>query len=377
MTVEHEKFLLAQQVAKMAAQMEAFRSGSSMPNELSPPPESDLLDHDNLIKQELLDEYPFALPTPQTSFGAPSTSFSSPTTATYSGSSTPATISLGFDDLTATPDMTQHPAAMLCDLQCQSAEACQAPIQPTIRLTAATPSSLTTPPCPTLTLTISSELMYPSRMISISSTMVSAPPPSMITSKPLASPSTRWLISTPAKPIPPPKQNNAPIAQKTSPATATSTPTTTLSRNPIPRHRLLRRLLLSSPSLARPPRAATGRALRPKTASIMMVGNGVLEKVIRRVVRRGGKAGPGVNARLLQSIGARDGRTPLFIRGLTEDRRFKMTGVPGQKLTGLGNNVSLVRRPKRSRSMLNESETLHPQTSSSLADISFNSKVSS
>lgn len=125
MKVEHEKFLLGQQVAKLAAQMKAFQRGKSMPHvQLSPPLEPDLLEHDQIIKQEL-DENPFALPTPQQSLYATSTSYSSPSTATYSSSSTPATIDLGVDDLTASPDMTQHPAAMLCDLPCQSQEITQ------------------------------------------------------------------------------------------------------------------------------------------------------------------------------------------------------------------------------------------------------------
>ncbi|KAK4691053.1 transcriptional activator HAC1, partial [Lecanoromycetidae sp. Uapishka_2] len=109
--VEHEKFLLGQKVAKLSAQMEAYQRGESAPHiQLSPPLEPDLLEHDQ-IKQEL-DENPFSLPTPQLSLYATSTSYSSPSTATYSSSSTPATINLSVDDLTASPDMTQHPAAM-------------------------------------------------------------------------------------------------------------------------------------------------------------------------------------------------------------------------------------------------------------------------
>ncbi|KAF6221700.1 hypothetical protein HO133_001668 [Letharia lupina] len=113
MTVEHEKFLLTQQVAKLAAQMEAIKRGcSATPRVDSPPLEPDLLTREQFIKQELLDDYPYNLPTPQHSHGAPSTSYSSPSTATYSESSTPATMGLDLDALTATPDMTQHPAAM-------------------------------------------------------------------------------------------------------------------------------------------------------------------------------------------------------------------------------------------------------------------------
>lgn len=111
MTVEHEKFLLAQQVARMAAQIQAIKRGSSATPHLdSPPLGPDLLTREQFIKQELLDDYPYNLPTPQDSHGAPSASYSPPSTATNSESSTPATLSLGLDALTATPDMTQHPA---------------------------------------------------------------------------------------------------------------------------------------------------------------------------------------------------------------------------------------------------------------------------
>jgi len=339
MTVEHEKFLLAQQVAKMTAQMEAVRSGSLAPKELSPPPESDLIHHDNLIKQEILEEYPFALPTPQTSFGAPSTTFSSPTTATYSGYSTPATISLGFDALIATPYMTQHPAAMLCDLQCQSAEAYQAPIQPTTRQPAVTPSSLTTLLYLTLISTVCSELMYPLRMIFISLKMGSALRPLMITSTPLASASIRWLISTPANPAPLTKRANTPIAKKTSPTTTISTPMITLSQTSNLLHILLQHLLLSSPSLARPDRAATGRALRPKTASMMMSGNGVLGRVVHRVARYGDKAGFEVEGCLISLAGARNGRMTSSRILLQQGRRLNFAGVLGPKLKRFGNHV--------------------------------------
>ncbi|MCJ1453759.1 hypothetical protein MMC28_004108 [Mycoblastus sanguinarius] len=112
--VEHEKFQLTQQIAKMASEMEVFKHGSSVSASTTSSPQQgpSLSQHDQLIKQEL-DDYPFALPTPQQSLGAPSVkSFSSPSTATYSVSSTPASIGLGLEALTASPDMTQHPAAM-------------------------------------------------------------------------------------------------------------------------------------------------------------------------------------------------------------------------------------------------------------------------
>ncbi|KAL9124041.1 MAG: hypothetical protein Q9217_006590 [Psora testacea] len=113
MAAEHEKFILTQQVAKMSAQMKALRQGSS-PSSADPSPslKPQIFDSEK-IKQEI-DDYPLALPTPQT--------ITSPSTVTYSQSQSPAQPSLSHDDdsLTASPDMTQHPAAMLCDLQCHT-----------------------------------------------------------------------------------------------------------------------------------------------------------------------------------------------------------------------------------------------------------------
>ena len=297
MTVEHEKFILAQQVAKMAAQIEVLRKGSSSTPEIhSPPLEPDILTHEQLIKQEL-DDYPYTLPTPRISHAAPSTSLSSPSTATYSELSSPATISLGLDGLTTSVDMTQHPAAMLCDLQCQSAEARQATTQLTTRHAAATQLYTANLLCLTLISAVYSQLMRPLRTIFTSLRTGSPLPPSM-TKTPMALPLIRWLISTPANLLPTRPTTTKmttpkPIIitpTKVSPARAMFTPETIRSRAPILRLRLLRRLLLSSPSLARPLRAATGRALRLKAGG-MASGNGAQEPGIRRVARHGDKAG--------------------------------------------------------------------------------------
>ncbi len=327
MKVEHEKFLLAQTVAKLAAQMKAFQRGDSTPHvQLSPPLEPDLLEHDQIMKQEL-DENPFHLPTPQQSLYASSASFSPQSTATYSSSSTPATINLGVDELTASPDMTQHPAAMLCDLQCQSAEACQPSTQPTTRPEAAkwTPSSSATNRivCLMLTLAVYSQLMLPLRMIFIFLKMSSPLPPSMMTSMPMALPLTRWLISTPTNLLPTPTTSRTTpnSTTKTSHTTATSTLRDTPLRASILRLRLLRRLLLSSPSLARPLRAATGRALRAKTASI--TGRRVaLERGIRSVARRyGEKAGLGNGVRRIRLGAGFEERRKCSTRRLRDGRR--------------------------------------------------------
>lgn len=298
MTVEHEKWLLRQQVAKMTAQMEAIKRGSSTPDVSTPPLEPDLLEHDQIIKKEF-DEYQFALPTPRSSLRASSASFSSPSTATYSGSSTPATISLGLDHLTASPDMTQHPAAMLCDLQCQSREACHVSTRPTIRHAAAIQLYTANLLCLTLISQVYLQLMRPLKMIFTSLRTGSPLPRGMMTSMPMALPLIRWLISTPANLLPHPTQSTrtthtttTTTTIPTSPTTATSTLPTTPSQTPILRLRMLRRLLLSSPSLARPLRAATGQASRLKTGSTTSGRNGVSRSRIQSIVRRHGeKAG--------------------------------------------------------------------------------------
>ena len=292
MTVEHEKWLLRQQVAKMTAQMEAIKRGSSTPDVTTLPLEPDLLEHDQIIKKEF-DDYHFALPTPQHSIRASSTSFSSPSTATYSESSTPATISLGLDALTASPDMTQHPAAMLCDLQCQSKEACHASIRPTIRHAAAIQLYTAHLLCLKLISQVYLQLMRPLKKIFISLKTGSPLTTEMTTSMPMALPLIRWLISTPANllphPIPAQPTRRPPTMRtttKTSPTTATSTLPATPSQTPILRLRMLARLLLSSPSLARPFMAATGRASRLKTGSTTSSRNGVLRMRIQSVLRR-------------------------------------------------------------------------------------------
>ena len=308
MAVEHEKFLLAQKLAKMTAQLESIKRGSSGTSRPTSPPlgalpdsapiRLDLRGPEQYIKQELLDEYPYDLPTPQNSYAAPSSNYSSPSSGTCSSSSTPATVSLGLDALTTSSDMTQHPAAMLCDLQCQSKKARQTATRPTTPRAAATPSSSASLLSLMLISVIYSQLMHPLRMIFITLRTGSPLPPSMMTT-PMVLPLIRWLISTPANLLPPspttglttPKPPRTPTTtMKTSPAKAPSSPEATRSRVPILRLRLLRRLLLSSPSLARPLRAATGRASRLKTGS-MTSGTGARGLSDRRVARGGDQAG--------------------------------------------------------------------------------------
>jgi transcriptional activator HAC1 len=140
-------------------------------------------------------------------------------------------------------DMTQHPAAMLCDLQCQSEE--QRPW-----MNSRTPT----------TLAISQILVMTTflNMISATTSTILSPLSQIITSLRTGSslsPTTSiltliiWLVTTTA-------------ALTTSTLMTFSTTTTSLRRRLSLRIRLLRRLLACSPNLARPLMDATVVAMR-------------------------------------------------------------------------------------------------------------------
>ena len=311
MAVEHEKFLLAQKVAKMAAQMKIFRKESGAP---SPEPTSPVLeqfDHQK-IKQELDNEYSL-VPTPELSYSG--ASFASPSTMTYSPSQSPPTAGLGLDDssLTTSPDMTQHPAAMLCDLQCQSGEAsCQAssnqPMTPATPPTTAIPLYSAQMVSLILISAVYSQLIVPLETIFISLKMGSplAIPSTTMSTARTTSPSAamvlhliRWLISTPATLTPTPTTTTPQITLTISKPTtkATTTLMAACSRTPILRSQMLRRLLLSSPSLARPLRAATGRTLRLKTSKLRGSRDGVPRNGRHRGLARSGSVKAGLSDR--------------------------------------------------------------------------------
>lgn len=273
LAVEHEKFQLAQQVAKMAAKLSAFNSKNRRMGSITASPTPSCAASPSLgaelcqpgIKQEL-DDYPLALPTPQNSIDQSTSSFSSPSSSTYSRSPSPSQGELGLGAVATSTDMTQHPAAMLCGLQCQSEEAWPASIPLTTRnevrrLQQMIGSHLL---CLTLISAVYSHLLHPLRLIFIS-LRTGSPLPSKITPRttPMLFLLIRWLISTPAN------LSTMPSTTTTITKAPTSRPTTShpsLVRRPTFRIRLLRRLLLCSPALARPLKGATGRAMRPKTS---------------------------------------------------------------------------------------------------------------
>jgi len=135
-------------------------------------------------------------------------------------------------------DMTQHPAAMLCDLQCQSEE--QRPWTDSMRI-----SHLL---AMTFLITVSSEVILTT--LSPLSQIIS----SLRTGSPLSSTSSIltliiWLVTTTA-------------TLTTSPSMISSTTTTSPRPRFSLRISLLRRLLTCSPNLARPLMDATMEAMR-------------------------------------------------------------------------------------------------------------------
>lgn len=272
MAVEHEKFLLAQQVNQLTAEMYAA-TGRKPPSLIATAPglctPAPSLRADSLSQQSIkleLDDPSFALPTPQKSIDV--SLFSSPSPSSGSLSPSPSDIGSGLGALDPPSDMTQHPAAMLCGLQCQSEAAWAAPCPRTIR-----PYRWRATSAPFLCLTLASliysRLLPPLHLI-FRSLRTGSPLPSGIS--PRATPMIflliNWLISTPANLIP---ATTTSSSTTTTPATRphpSITPSAPLpsARRPIFRLRLLRRLLFCSPALARPLKDATSEAMRTGTS---------------------------------------------------------------------------------------------------------------
>ncbi|KAJ5130201.1 uncharacterized protein N7515_006240 [Penicillium bovifimosum] len=214
--METENNRLSQQVAKLSAEVRGSRSVT--PKASSPAIESPTLTP-TLFKQEG-DELPMErIP------------FPTPSVTDYSPTLKPST-------LAEASDVTQHPAAVLCDLQCPSPASKEQE--------ALYPSST----FPNLKLAMTLQLLFLTMTSAACSTVIH--PLSQIllslkTGLPLTFsteeiyqhfPLILWLISTP------------------------SLSSSKASNRPVFRMRLLTRLLACSPALARPLRDATGRALQ-------------------------------------------------------------------------------------------------------------------
>ncbi len=150
-------------------------------------------------------------------------------------------------------DMTQHPAEVLCDLQCQSEE--QRPWIMTSLPTSMATNNQSTETISAMTLTLllisatTSTILHPLWQIlnSLRTASSLSPTPSLLTS-------IIWLITTPT-----------PLSTPST-STTSSTPTPNPHLLPSPRFslrlNLLRRLLACSPQLARPLMDATMAVLR-------------------------------------------------------------------------------------------------------------------
>ncbi|KAL4911763.1 hypothetical protein BDW62DRAFT_196262 [Aspergillus aurantiobrunneus] len=218
--MEAENNRLNQQVAQLSAEVRG--SGHSTPRASSPASVSPTLTP-TLFKQEgdeiPLDRIPF--PTPSVTDYSPTLKPSS---------------------LAESSDLTQHPAAMLCDLQCQSADSKEMEV----------PSRFSTSePALNTSLQMTVQLLFLTMTSTAYSTVIH-PLSQILRSLKTGSPLTfstqeiyqhshliLWLILTPSL----------------SPSKTSSNPTAF-------RIRLLARLLACNPALARPLRDATGRALQ-------------------------------------------------------------------------------------------------------------------
>ena len=233
------------------------------------------------IKQEM-PESAFAIHTPQSARSpAPSRASICPSTlASRSPSPSPSEEMYG-EALTL--DLTQHPAAVLCDLQCRSTEAAAAPALPPAPRTTDAPTAGAAPsrtaPSPTPVLATRLRLLLTAHSAACSQVLapLSRISASLRTGSPLPAMSCTavtplllrlmlWSTSTPS---------SASLTRTASPSTATTSTTAPTSTSmPAPweprprtfRPSLLRCLLSSSPALARPLRDATARALLTETS---------------------------------------------------------------------------------------------------------------
>ncbi|GFF50100.1 isoform U of transcriptional activator hacA [Aspergillus udagawae] len=218
--MEAENNRLSQQLAQLTAEVRGSRT--STPKPASPATASPTLTP-TLFKQEG-DE----LPLERIPFPTPSITDYSPT--------------LKPSSLAESSDVTQHPAAVLCDLQCQLADSKD--------LEVLSPS-LTSALALNMKLQMTLQLLFLTMTSAAYSTVIH-PLSQILRSLKTGSPLTfstqeiyqhfhliLWLISTPSL----------------SPSKASSRPT-------VFRMRLLTRLLACNPALARPLRDATGRALQ-------------------------------------------------------------------------------------------------------------------
>ncbi|EGE05124.1 bZIP transcription factor HacA [Trichophyton equinum CBS 127.97] len=356
--MEAENNRLSQQVAKLASEIQTSKSNPGSPASASASAsstsnisatlapstsptlapvlfkqENDLLDN--------IDSIPSTTNPDTTTATTTATTTSSHITSTSSTTLSPADL----DHSSAAPsDLTQHPAAVLCDLQCQS-EA-----RPWMTSTSATSTYLsfmnmimfTLPLYQTLTSAAYSTLIRPASLIfhslktgsplNFSPTQISALLPLIL-----------WLISVPTRTT----NNNNNNSSRNS---------TTRS---VFRSRLLSRLLACSPALARPLRDATSRELQLVLSESAMLGSSRSGQSIVQLesrqrweslvtilfaIDRAGKTGAAsslLSSSLSSSRGKNSGRS-------LRDRPRKVIGVNKQLLPTKRGSLSSRSRSRRS-----------------------------
>ncbi|KAL1856128.1 transcription factor that binds to CRE motif [Paecilomyces lecythidis] len=218
--IEAENSRLNRQVAQLSAEIRGSRSNSpkAAPSSAASPTLTP-----TLFKQEGED-----LPLDRIPFPTPSMTDYSP--------------SLKPSDLAESADLTQHPAAMLCDLQCQSAHS-KDPQAPSPSSSPDLAFRRTLPVIMQLLFLTMTSAAYSTVILPLSQILRSLKTGSPLTFSPEEIsqhfPLILWLISTPSL--------------SASPAQ---------TRRSVFRKKLLTRLLACSPALARPLRDATGKALQ-------------------------------------------------------------------------------------------------------------------
>ncbi|MCJ1286423.1 hypothetical protein MMC26_005768 [Xylographa opegraphella] len=290
LAVEHEKYALRQQVARYAAALQKTgtlsRAVSVGPASSSPPSPNmvaaDLRQLDRNIKQEF-EDLSFSLPSPQNTLD-PRSSFSS---ASPSSSRSASPSNLDFNGSVTSPDMTQHPAAMLCGLQCQSgaiwhplsnpgSHPDEAQFRPLQQQRMGIQQTLTTLHLfLTLHSVVFSSLLQP--LSQLLTSLRTGSPMRALTMTPTLFHLILWLISTPVNPLTPPipmiSSSRSTNTTNITKITSTSSPPQT--RFSVFRTSLLRRLLACSPALARPLKDATGRELQMKTSYALRGSSGI------------------------------------------------------------------------------------------------------
>jgi transcriptional activator HAC1 len=280
--VEEDKFKLKQELMEIRALLTKHTGGELTPEASPSPRMSSELFSESSIKQEL-DDLPILSTAGQ----------SVDLDATFTPEASPAASDL--TEASPSPDVTQHPAAVLCDLQCPSSEASPAPAErwSDEALRDRTQALATQHLFRTLHLSVYSTALTP--LCELLASLKKGSRLRITTITPMLFHLILWLISTPKSPLEP-RTTSTSSTTPTPPISTTRTPSTSSpSTTPSSTFRtsLLRRFLTCSPALARPLKDATAAALHEKARQAL----GESPDVQCRADGEQGEAGSGSGAR--------------------------------------------------------------------------------